>query len=809
MDKSPSLFDLLPFNMDDAQQVSVSGELQALETDASCILTPQNAADFETKPQRRKRSKLRSINAQEPNAERIVSQQRIDPNSDNTSSLEATLAQESSIIKPKRKSRKKATTSELDAMPLLVGLDSGLILMPQKQSEYEMALKAKALANAKLAAEPEEVYNPLEYCAELLPGGDASLDAASFTIPTAESDVSVADLNAKVAKLTDNAKLAFNTSLEVVSVHNSNLELSKSTAAAAQTDDAAKMTASAHAALADPHDAPTSGPDESATANVDNAATADAYKDVMSNSDDAAIAAAQVQPQTEPNLEQLQHVDQSIAESASKVVSDRIKMRQDMTHALSDSMVSQPPAFSELKVSASFLAHMQAQGESDESPKSQNPAEELGLAESALAQAQESAAQSYKPTYEQESIKPVKSEVPTESLEAKPSDKLVAQVALDQMAAGAQMLASTEDIKPTEAVKSTKNVEVIESIEVTGDDKLSQADENAFDIKTQAKSSDLELAAKVVGAFELNSVAYQFTHELETYPKLGVNLDSGAALTLQNVQYSSFQPQFAQDTRATRIESAILDGANLSGGVLPAHKLMEPVSTGLGTDVQALSGSAQANASEFKPLAVSAAPDLAAFSSSEVAAPEAAEELLVEDQQLQSWTFKDKTQGNESPSALLEEQLFRQIALMILHDLSRDIFVQILSEVFEVQGFTTLVCLRQGNIIPEIDLMASGGLLGFGGHKICVKIKYNVQPIDRLCLDEFSGLIKKYQADYGILISPAGFKRSFNNEICREFFDIHFWDMQHVVGEILKHYSKFHPKIQKLLPLEQMWILDE
>lgn len=52
------------------------------------------------------------------------------------------------------------------------------ILMPQKQSEYEQLLKAKALANARLADElnvqPEEVYNPLDYCAELLAGIDVN-----------------------------------------------------------------------------------------------------------------------------------------------------------------------------------------------------------------------------------------------------------------------------------------------------------------------------------------------------------------------------------------------------------------------------------------------------------------------------------------------------------------------------------------------------------------------------------------------------------------------------------------------------------
>lgn len=174
---------------------------------------------------------------------------------------------------------------------------------------------------------------------------------------------------------------------------------------------------------------------------------------------------------------------------------------------------------------------------------------------------------------------------------------------------------------------------------------------------------------------------------------------------------------------------------------------------------------------------------------------------------LEQWITRNVSTSSDH-SYDFEIMLQQQIALSIFQDLSRESFVELLSEVLQVQGLTTLVCKGTETNQPDIDILASGGLMGFGDPRICLKINNSVDPIDRLVLDAFNGALEKYHADYGILISVNGFRISFQPEVCREFFKIRFWDMEHVIHEILEHYPKFSQRVQNMLPLQQVWILD-
>lgn len=182
--------------------------------------------------------------------------------------------------------------------------------------------------------------------------------------------------------------------------------------------------------------------------------------------------------------------------------------------------------------------------------------------------------------------------------------------------------------------------------------------------------------------------------------------------------------------------------------------------------------------------------------------------ILADHKDLLNWVQRSVQHKDGLCKMDLENLLKMQIAASILEDISRDDFVELLSEVFMVNGYTTLICGRNDTALPEIDLLLSSGKLGFGGSKVCVKLSYSIEPISRMVLDEFNGLVKKYQAEYGILISPSGFKKSFPPEICREFFKLQCWDMQRVVNEILECYPKLSVTAQKILPLQQIWIVD-
>lgn len=190
-------------------------------------------------------------------------------------------------------------------------------------------------------------------------------------------------------------------------------------------------------------------------------------------------------------------------------------------------------------------------------------------------------------------------------------------------------------------------------------------------------------------------------------------------------------------------------------------------------------------------------------------APSNLELLALNESKFLKWLACESEETEAVQRPVLEVMLQQQMAMVILQDLSRNAFVELIAEVFHAQGLTTLICKGNGLNMPEIDLLASGGLMGFGGPNICLKLRYTVEPIDRLALDEFNGLINKYHADYGILVSVNGFRTSFQVEQCREFFKIRFWDMQHVIQEILEHYPKFSPRAKSILPLQQVWVLDE
>lgn len=231
MDKSFILFDLQPSISDDMQQVSACEEIQALSSESDDILVPLFLSDVQCSA---KNYRTHHANCLTRNSEIAIHSQHCDKVADvevvKTVAVNLDTAADSSLATqvdsskpPKRtRRRRKASQDKSMAMPLLMGLemdetslinptqaasiehtenleqnptipekicssdnsvlsempsafdDAQNILMPQKQSEYEQLLKAKALANARLANElnvqPEEVYNPLDYCAELLAG---------------------------------------------------------------------------------------------------------------------------------------------------------------------------------------------------------------------------------------------------------------------------------------------------------------------------------------------------------------------------------------------------------------------------------------------------------------------------------------------------------------------------------------------------------------------------------------------------------------------------------------------------------------
>ena len=65
-----------------------------------------------------------------------------------------------------------------------------------------------------------------------------------------------------------------------------------------------------------------------------------------------------------------------------------------------------------------------------------------------------------------------------------------------------------------------------------------------------------------------------------------------------------------------------------------------------------------------------------------------------------------------------------------------------------------------------VDILASSGTLGFGSPRICVQVKSTDAPVERIVLDQLAGVMKKFNAEYGLLVSWSGFKSSVSGR-CR------------------------------------------
>lgn len=106
-----------------------------------------------------------------------------------------------------------------------------------------------------------------------------------------------------------------------------------------------------------------------------------------------------------------------------------------------------------------------------------------------------------------------------------------------------------------------------------------------------------------------------------------------------------------------------------------------------------------------------------------------------------------------------------------------------------------------------IDLLASGGDLGFGSPKICVQVKSTDGAVERPVLDQLIGTMANVGADYGLLVSWGGFKSSIIREIPMQFFKVRLWSHIEILNELLQCYDLLDEEIKQEIPLKRIWVL--
>jgi restriction system protein len=132
------------------------------------------------------------------------------------------------------------------------------------------------------------------------------------------------------------------------------------------------------------------------------------------------------------------------------------------------------------------------------------------------------------------------------------------------------------------------------------------------------------------------------------------------------------------------------------------------------------------------------------------------------------------------------------------HNLAR-----LVNAILEVQGYKTTVSPPGPD--GGVDILASGGTLGFDNPKICVQVKSSSAPVDVKILRDLKGTMRDVKAEQGLLISWSGFKDTVIKGAKNDFFFIRLWDQGDLLNEIFRCYDRFDDELKAELPLKRMW----
>ena len=145
----------------------------------------------------------------------------------------------------------------------------------------------------------------------------------------------------------------------------------------------------------------------------------------------------------------------------------------------------------------------------------------------------------------------------------------------------------------------------------------------------------------------------------------------------------------------------------------------------------------------------------------------------------------------------------RIIQLYKGHDLAN----MIIASILEAKGFTV-------HVSPEgpdkgVDILAAQGSLGFDRPFVCVQVKSGTDPIDRPTHDQLLGAMSNHKAEYGLLVSWGGFKKTITNDVASHFFSVRLWSRKEIVEEFLRHYEDMPDEVKENIPLKRIWVIDQ
>jgi restriction system protein len=127
--------------------------------------------------------------------------------------------------------------------------------------------------------------------------------------------------------------------------------------------------------------------------------------------------------------------------------------------------------------------------------------------------------------------------------------------------------------------------------------------------------------------------------------------------------------------------------------------------------------------------------------------------------------------------------------------------------VLRAEGYTVDVSTPGAD--GGVDILAGKGPMGFDPPRLAVQVKSEAKPADVSVLRELQGVMPRFGATQGLVVSWSGFKESVPREARQLFFSIRLWDAGDLVAAIQANYERLPAEIQAQLPLKRMWVLAE
>lgn len=132
--------------------------------------------------------------------------------------------------------------------------------------------------------------------------------------------------------------------------------------------------------------------------------------------------------------------------------------------------------------------------------------------------------------------------------------------------------------------------------------------------------------------------------------------------------------------------------------------------------------------------------------------------------------FSPQEPQDDEEARDIENEALGVITNLIIQKTKGHGLAKIVDAILQAKGFTTYVSPAGPD--KGVDILASAVTFGFGSPKICVQVKSTDAPVDRIVLDPLGGVMKNFDAEYGLLVSWSGFKSSVINETAKQFFKI-------------------------------------